>query len=463
MSAFHSHFLLPFTEPERFQGFARRMRTIRRFEQQNAAEQRQEQEKRLHGLLQHAYDTVPFYRQRFDDAGFHPSQASLDRPLPIPVLTRDDLREPDARLLSTAFSMKDLRRAGSSGTTSTPIQFYRDLEGMRNKSALQWTLNGWSGYRPGDSVLMLWGAHRDLAINPSWKWRLYEEMLLRRIPAPSGIITEEILERFRERYEAKRPKVLYAYSTVLAAFAAHLRKHGMRHRPQILIATAEVMNDENRALIESVFGIPVTMYYGSREVAMIAAECAAHDRLHFHPWSSVVEFDPIGDTPDGPAYRLLITDLLNFGQPLIRYDTGDCVTLPDTPCSCGRPFPAAKKILGRVCEGILLPEGGIIPGITLGTQMAQMGHNFRAIARVQFVQKSLGHIHLRYAVQREDAAKSQELSAICEAIDALMNEPVRWTLEQVPEIPRERSGKIRLCVSEVDSTKTDFAASLLAK
>ncbi len=464
MSVFHSHFLLPFAEPDRYQGFARRMRTIRRFERQTAAAQRQEQEKRLHTLLQHAYDTVPFYRERFDDAGFHPSQARLDRPLPIPVLTRDDLREPDAKLLSTAFSVNDLRRAGSSGTTSTPIQFYRDLEGMRDKSALQWTLNRWSGYRPGDSVLMLWGAHRDMAIDPPWKWRLYDETLMRRIPAPSGMITDEILERFRERYEAKRPKVLYAYSTVLAAFASYLRKHGMRHRPEGLIATAEVMNDQNRALIEAVFGIPVTMHYGSREVGMIAAECSAHDRLHFHPWSSLVEFDPIGDTPDGPAYRLLVTDLLNFGQPLIRYDTGDCVTLPETSCECGRSFPAAQKILGRVCEGILLPGGGIIPGITLGTQMAQMGHTFRAIARVQFVQKSLGHIHLRYALQQEDASKSHELTSICKAIDALMNDPVRWTLEQVPEIPRERSGKIRLCVSEVDASEAaSFAASLLAK
>ena len=69
---------------------------------------------------------------------------------------------------------------------------------------------------------------------------------MRRIPAPSGIINDEILERFRERYEARRPKVLYAYSTVLAAFAAYMQKHGMKHRPTTIIATAEVMNDENR-------------------------------------------------------------------------------------------------------------------------------------------------------------------------------------------------------------------------
>ncbi len=461
MSFFHTNLLLPLAERERNAGLARRLREIRRYERMSEKDQRAIQQQRLQRILQHAYDTVPHYRKRFDDAGFRPSDARVDRPLPLPALCRDDLREGGESLRSNAYPLQDLRQAGSSGTTSTPIQFYRDIEGLRNKTAIQWQLNSWAGYNPGDSVLMLWGAHRDLAMKPSWRWRLYEERLMRCIPAPSGIINDDILERFRERYESRRPSVLYAYSTVLGAFAAYMQKHGMKHRPTTIIATAEVMNDENRKLAESVFGVPVTMHYGSREVAMIAAECSQHQGLHFHPWCSYVEFDPIGDTPDGPAYRLLVTDLLNYGQPFIRYDTGDCVTLGSQQCACGRSFPLVSKILGRVCEGIILPDGGIIPGITLGTQMAQMGHTFRSIAQVQFVQKSLDHIHLRYAIKGNETSRQSELSSICTAIDALMNQPMNWSLEQVPDIPRERSGKIRLCVSEIPPPASAFAGNLL--
>ena len=461
MSIFHTHMLLPLAEPERHAGLPARLRAIRRFERSSDKVQRAAQQQRLQRILDHAYNTVPFYRQRFDDAGFRPSDARVDRPLPLPVLKRDDLRDGVSALLSSSYQLQDLRRAGSSGTTSTPIQFYRDIEGLRNKTALQLQLNSWSGYKPGDSVLMLWGAHRDLAMQPSWRWRFYEETLMRCTPAPSGIINDEILERFRERYETRRPKVLYAYSTVLAAFAAFMQRRGMTHRPTTVIATAEVMNDENRKLVESVFGVPVTMHYGSREVGMVAAECLDHEGLHFHPWSSYVEFDPIGDTPDGPAYRLLITDLLNYGQPFIRYDTGDCVTLSMQSCSCGRWFPMVSKILGRVCEGIILADGGIVPGITLGTQMAQMGHTFRSIAQVQFVQKSLHHIHLRYAVKEDSTAKQPELDSIRTAIDALMNQPMHWSLEQVADIPRERSGKIRLCVSEIPPPDSILANTLL--
>jgi phenylacetate-CoA ligase len=463
MSWIHTHLILPLAEPERHAGLGARLRAIRRFEKLPESAQREEQQQRLRKILQHAYETVPFYRKRFDDAGFNLADARTDKPLGLPVLRRDDLRDAGNTLLSSSYKLEDLRRAGSSGTTSTPIQFYRNIESLRDKTAIQLQLNSWAAYSAGDSVLMLWGAHRDLAINPSWRWRLYEEGLMRIIPAPSGIINDEVLERFRERYEKHRPKVLYAYSTVLAAFAAYLQKRGMKHRPKVVIATAEVMNDENRRLAESVFGIPVTMHYGSREVGMIASECSAHQGMHFHPWASSVEFDPIGDTPDGPAYRLLITDLLNTGQPFIRYDTGDCVTLSEHRCSCGRWFPIAQKILGRVCEGIVMPDGGIIPGITLGTQMAQMGHTFRAIAQVQFVQKSMKHLHLRYVVKDDNGFKQQELDSICSSINALMNHPMTWSLEQVADIPRERSGKIRLCISELPTPNSSFAHSLLTQ
>jgi len=460
MGIFHTHFVLPFAEPERHAGLSTRLRQIRKFEKMPERKQKQVQQQRLQNILHHAYTTVPFYRKQFDDADFNPLQARIDRPLPLPVLTRDDLRVRSNALLSTSYRPQDLRQAGSSGTTSTPVVFHRDIEGLRNKTALNLQLNAWANYQAGDSVMTLWGAHRDLAMEPSWRWRLYEEVIMRRIPAPSGFINDEIMERFRVRYERLRPKVLYGYSTVLAAFASYLQKNGIRHRPKVVIATAEVMNNENRKLVESVFQIPIFIHYGSRDISMISSECSEHEGLHFHPWGSYVEFDRIADTPDGPAYRLLVTDLLNYGQPFIRYDTGDCVTLADQRCSCGRWFPLVTQILGRVADGIVLADGSIVPGITVGTQMAQMGHTFCAIAQVQFVQKSHEHLHLRYVVKDSHVSAQNELQSIFTAIDSLVSRPFQWTHEKVSSIPRERSGKIRLCLSEIHTPSSSFATPL---
>jgi phenylacetate-CoA ligase len=323
-------------------------------------------------------------------------------------------------------------------------------------------LNSWTGFNEGDSVLMLWGAHRDLAMKPNWRWRFYEQTLLRRIPAPSGFLSEEILERFRQRYERHRPKVLYAYTNVLAAFAGYLKDRGVRHRPQTMIVTAEMLTTPSRNLIESVFERPVFDQYGSRDIGMIASECSHHQGLHFHPWSSYVEFEPIGNTSDGPAYRLLVTDLLNYGQPFIRYDTGDCVVLADHRCHCGRWFPLIQRVLGRVTDGFILPDGGIVSGTAIATQLAMVGETFRAIRQVQFVQRTPLDVHLRYVVAPESSSSSQELRSICKGIDSLAKQPMRWTLEQVPDIPRESSGKSRLCVSEVPAPDSGTANALPA-
>src|SRR5258705_2949337 len=41
-------------------------------------------------------------------------------------------------------------------------------------------------YDQGDSILMIWGAERDLELNPSWRWRLYEEGVMGRYAAAAG-------------------------------------------------------------------------------------------------------------------------------------------------------------------------------------------------------------------------------------------------------------------------------------
>ncbi len=310
MSWFHTHVVLPFAEPDRCSGLARRLRGIRRFERLSDKDQRAEQQLRLQHLLQHAYDTVPFYRQQFDSAGFNPAHARVDRPLPLPVLTRDHLRTESASLISRTYKGDKLRLAASSGTTRAPIRFRRDAESVRDKVALKLNLDSWSGFTPGSSVMMLWGASSSLTRESNWRWRTYEGVFMRQIPTGTAKIGEEVLERWRWRYEKERPRILNGRSTVLAVFARHLQERGLRHRPKAVVTTADVLSNRDRKLLSSVFRAEPYNHYGSRDIGMIAAECSEHEGLHFHPWGSYVEFDRIGESPDGTVYRLLVTDLL---------------------------------------------------------------------------------------------------------------------------------------------------------
>ncbi|WP_220089862.1 hypothetical protein, partial [Pseudomonas aeruginosa] len=139
-----------------------------------------------------------------------------------------------------------------------------------------------------------------------------------------------------EKLNQQRSEVIYSDSSTLAQFAKWLRDSGQRrHKPRLIIATAEALSREQRRAIEDTFECSVSVYYGSRDIGMIGAECPEGGRLHIHPWASYVALVPAGQSPAGPIYRLVITDLLNYGMPLLRYDTGDCILYDDSPCPCG--------------------------------------------------------------------------------------------------------------------------------
>jgi phenylacetate-coenzyme A ligase PaaK-like adenylate-forming protein len=55
--------------------------------------------------------------------------------------------------------------------------------------------------------------------------------------------------------------------------------------------------------------------------------------------------------PDGTkGAKVLITNLANYVQPIIRYEIGDIVTMATEPCDCGSSLPLVAGIDGRDSE-----------------------------------------------------------------------------------------------------------------
>lgn len=454
MAWLHNNVILPLCEPERHRGLGRRLKQLERFDAMSKDEQLAEQETRVRKLLDHAYKTTPYYRRMFDIAGFRAADWKSGQPIPLPELTRDLLRANAHDLRSRTLLPENLRRATTGGTTSTPVAIWRDVEGLRDKTALQFHLNRWSGYDQGTSVLHIWGAERDLVANPSWKWKLYEQGLLRKQTGAAGQLNEQVMQSFLHKLNRHRPRILYGYSATTARFAEFLKASGVvYHKPERLIVTAEPLSGEDRKILETVFECPVTEHYGSRDIGMVAAQCDQGGRLHFHPAACYLELVHAGATPEGPLYRLIATDLLNYGMPLIRYDTADCVQLDSSPCPCGSWFPSVTKILGRALDNFILPDGSMIPGIAITVIMARSSRGFQNIRQLQLIQKSVSNFQIRYSANGEVMAIQQELATFRMQVEELFGITLQWSAERVPEILRERSGKLRLCISEVTQAR----------
>jgi phenylacetate-CoA ligase len=450
LSWIHNNLILPTLEPERHRGLGRRLRELERFDKLTVPQQRQISADKTARLLTHAYDTVPYYRQTFDAAGFHPSEWTPGQPIPIPLTDRETLRTQQDQMISRRFSAEQLQAATTGGTTSTPVRLWRDVEGIRRKTALQYHLNRTMGYDQGDSTLLIWGAERDLELDPSWKWKLYEQKIMGRIAAPAGQISDVIFQRFLKRLNEHKPRILYGYAVTLARFAQYLEEKGERHHnPKVIIVTAEAFSPSERDQIERVFHCKVTEQYGSREVGMVATECDQHTGMHFHPAGCLPEFQYHGMTPDGPMHRLIVTDLMNFGMPLIRYDTGDCVILDEESCACGSWYPRVKSVIGRAADTFVMADGTEVPGLAMANQLLHLTHSFRYVTQLQVIQKDFDQIQVRYVSIGDKQGTDRELDRVSQALQQVFKVPMRCTMVKVPDIPRAVSGKQRLCISEV--------------
>jgi phenylacetate-coenzyme A ligase PaaK-like adenylate-forming protein len=116
--------------------------------------------------------------------------------------------------------------------------------------------------------------------------------------------------------------------------------------------------------------------------------------------------------PDGtPSSTVLLTNLANFIQPIIRYDLGDSVTVLPEPCPCGSPLPAIR-VEGRRDDTIRLERADgrvehVIP-LALCTAIEERAGVFR----FQVLEEAANQLVLRIDPSegnpREVAARTEE-------------------------------------------------------
>ena len=441
----YSRLLLPYFEPRSYRGVSKIQREYEATERLPLATNLQTQWRSLLQMLQHAYDTTAFYRQRFDAAGVSVKDIqSPDDLKKIPPVTRDDLRAHALDMCSRSFAPDQLTKAATGGTTDTPVTLYRNASSLPYKNAVQARFNAWADFRPGDKTFFLWGAQSDYAANPSWRWRFYDQRLMRRFWAPTSVFNREVFTNYRDRLNRMRPRVMYAYPTPLALFSEFLSESGADyHRPAVVITTAELLLGDQRALIEQAMGGKVFDHFGARDFGMIAAECAAHDGLHLNPHAAFIEHIPLASMETADLHEMLVTDLLNFGMPLIRYKVNDCSVLGRQDCSCGVGYPKIQKIMGRTTDNFYLADGTVVSGVVA----RRLGNYCPGIKKIQIVQEALDYFEVRYVTGPGFA--DSDVQTLRQKLFEAFGKEVRLELRSLPDIERERSGKTRLCISKV--------------
>lgn len=148
--------------------------------------------------------------------------------------------------------------------------------------------------------------------------------------------------------DAFDPTIISGYPSVLELLAEE-QAAGRLHLHPVLVETAgESTAPEMRARMAAAFGCAIHNAYGASECLPLAVSCA-HGWLHVN--SDWVILEPVDEdfrpTPHGESsHTVLLTNLANRIQPIIRYDLGDSVVARPDPCPCGSSLPAIR-VAGR--------------------------------------------------------------------------------------------------------------------
>ncbi len=403
---------------------------------------------RLRRVLEHAAAHVPFYRQRFGEAGFSGTTVKDFTDLRrIPILTKADIQSNREQMFSDAFDRNRLIENRTGGSTGSPLVFYHERERWEERQAATFRHNGWAGFRIGDKMALIWGHQTDLSALQSLRARMRNALIDRQLICDSSSFDEQKLQAFAKAFQRFRPRVILAYANSLAHVVDFMKAQKIAlPPPKSIITSAEVLTTETRALIENYFGTKVFDRYGSRETSVIASECTAHDGLHIGAEYLHLEFVANDrDVSAGESGEIIVTVLGNLAFPLIRYQIGDMGS-PATPsdCPCGVTLPKMQMVAGRVTDFLLAPDGRRVSGAAMTIYLAA---KVPGVRQAQIVQRELRRLIFRLVVDSSFDQKSRDL--IADKVRHFFGAAVQIEYQFVDQIPKESSGKYRFSICEI--------------
>jgi len=301
-------------------------------------------------ILDTALHEVEFFRswQSFDPGKQFPVDARYHA---LPALTKKDIREhfprgllPAGCDLEAALAAGKIHLVETSGTTDDKVTNIWNQEWWDASERASWRLNS-------QMSRIATGEHREaILVNPRnvglisddhdlpmEKRRLARFLYLNEKTDPL-VWSTDLMSRMIEEINIFQPAVLEANPSYLARLCRFISSTRQPvFQPGMIVFTYEYPTHFHIRQVKQVFTSPVVSSYGTTETGYVFIQCEAGN-LHQNSEYCRVDFEPLQTEHGGPVLgRILVTPLRNPWSYLMRFDTGDLVSLkPDGQCPCGR-------------------------------------------------------------------------------------------------------------------------------
>lgn len=400
---------------------------------------------RLRKIVFEANENSEFFRERVAKAGIRDiASMSFEEFANIETITKEDFRVHRDAMLCRKMAQNDMKEVMSGGTTAAPVPVFLDSDSVNRRESATFVFNNWFGFRPGHKIAYLWGAVQDNPKLANWKAKFQNRFVDRRLFLPSAPLDDGIMESYWRRLQNFHPRLLQGFPSSLAEFSEFLLRTERTLDVPAISTTAEAMHANQRSLIRKAFGTDPYEWYGVREAGRVATECRFHMGMHINCYGLYLEVEEDPDFASDKTGDIVITDLWNTGMPIIRYRIGDVGRIDAGTCRCGSNLPRLTGVLGRSPDVFVNSKGQRVPMIVL----EHMHGGSDEIRQLQFIQYGIGSFEVKI-VPGENFENPDSTERVIRRFCDYLKEDVDLKATIVDDIPREPSGKLRLCKNEM--------------
>lgn len=305
--------------------------------------------RRLQKTVKTAYENVPLYKKKLDEAGVKPEDIKTLKDIEkLPFTTKDDLREAYPFGLFAVPKDDIVEIHASSGTTGKPT-----VSGYTKKDLDIW----------GEIIargLGMAGAEKNWIIQNAYGYGLFTGGFgihhgAYRFGAMTVPMSAGNTKRQLDNMQDFQSDILTCTPSYAMYLGESLHKAGISLDDINLkagIFGAEMWTEEMRDKIEETLGLKALNIYGLTEVMGpgVAQECLEQNGIHIsddHFYPEIIDPETgevLGDDKDG---ELVLTTLTREGTPVIRFRTKDLTSLMSGDCECGRTTKRMTRITGR--------------------------------------------------------------------------------------------------------------------
>jgi phenylacetate-CoA ligase len=320
--------------------------------------------RRLQTTLSRVYNTVPFYKKRFDEMGVKPDDVdSLDDVRRLPFTYKNDLRDNYPFGMFTVPMDNVVRIHASSGTTGKPtVVGYtaRDIQTWAELMA---------------RTLMAGGATKNDIIHNAYGYGLFtgglgfhygaERLGASVIPISGGNTKRQvmIMTDFGPTILTCTP----SYALLIAEVAEEMGVDFRDFKFKAGIFGAEPWSERMRDEIEKKLNLKAMDIYGLSEIIGpgVSVECIeAQNGLHVfedHFIPEIIDPETEEVLPYGTPGELVFTTITKEAFPVIRYRTRDISILYPEPCRCGRTIVRMGRVRGRSDDMLIIRGVNVFP------------------------------------------------------------------------------------------------------